>query len=165
MSKMSAEGLNHYAVVYGLNYRKLKDNIMGHQSTQWKMMEECFRDISNISAGYEWAKGYCRAKFHTTNTSCITEFKTIKKTGLCYNWRTPHSVPLDNSRNSINKFHTENIPQNYSRNNCTEKFCNNKGNNNIFPMGTLSFPASQPIRSGNDMLVGMETIKCFFLGK
>ena len=30
MFKVSAEGTNHYAVVYGLNCRKLKDNIVGH---------------------------------------------------------------------------------------------------------------------------------------
>ena len=47
-------------------------------------------------------------------------------------------------------------------NNYTDKFHNNKSN--MFPMGTLSFQASQPIRSGNDMLVSIDTIKCF-LGK
>ena len=53
MSSISAEGTNHYAVAYGLNSRKLKDSIAGHQSTQWRTMEECFRDIHNISAWYK----------------------------------------------------------------------------------------------------------------
>ena len=30
MSRISAQGLNHYAVVYGLNCRNLKDRIVGH---------------------------------------------------------------------------------------------------------------------------------------
>ena len=51
MSRISVEGTNHYAVVYGLKNRKLKDSVVGHQSTQWKMMKKCFRDIHNISTG------------------------------------------------------------------------------------------------------------------
>ena len=43
------------------------------------MTEECFRNIHNICAGYERAKGYCRAKFNTPDASCITEVKTMKK--------------------------------------------------------------------------------------
>ena len=31
----------------------------------------------------------------------------------------------------------------------------------MFPMGTLLFQASQPDRSGKDMLVSIDTIKCF----
>ena len=57
MSRISAEDTNHYAVVYGLNCRKLKDSVAGHKSAQWKTMEKCFRDICNINVGYEWAKG------------------------------------------------------------------------------------------------------------
>ena len=34
MSRISVEDLNHYAMVYGLNCRKLKDIIAGHQSAQ-----------------------------------------------------------------------------------------------------------------------------------
>ena len=45
--------LKHYAVVYGLYSRKLKECVMGHQRTQWKMMEECFGDICHIGARYE----------------------------------------------------------------------------------------------------------------
>ena len=30
MSRISVEHLNHYKVVYGLNYRRLKDNVAGH---------------------------------------------------------------------------------------------------------------------------------------
>ena len=52
MSRISVEGANHYAVVYGLNH-KLKDTMPEHRSVQWKMMEECLRDMSNISVGYK----------------------------------------------------------------------------------------------------------------
>ena len=52
MSRILVVGINHYAVVYGINCMKLKYSIMGHWSTQWKTMEEWFRDIHNISAGY-----------------------------------------------------------------------------------------------------------------
>ena len=34
MPRVLTEGLNHYTVVYVLNYWKLKDNIKGHQSTE-----------------------------------------------------------------------------------------------------------------------------------
>ena len=47
-------------------------------------MEECFRDICNINMGYEWAKGYYRAKFSIPDESGINEIKTVNKTGLCY---------------------------------------------------------------------------------
>ena len=51
MSRISAEGLNHYKVVFGLHCRRLKDSVMGHQSVQWKMMEDFFRDICNMALG------------------------------------------------------------------------------------------------------------------
>ena len=53
MSNILAEDTDYYAVVYGLNCWKLKDSITGQQSMQWRMTEECFRDIYNISTGYE----------------------------------------------------------------------------------------------------------------
>ena len=37
ISKISAEGTNHYQVVYGLNCRKLKDSMAGYRSAQWKI--------------------------------------------------------------------------------------------------------------------------------
>ena len=46
-------------------------------------MEDCFRDICNVGARYERAKGYCRAKLNTTETSVITVVKTMKESGLC----------------------------------------------------------------------------------
>ena len=64
MSRILAEGLYHYAVDCGRHYRRLQDSVVGHQSTQWKMMEDYFRDI-NIGAGYERTKGYCRANSTT----------------------------------------------------------------------------------------------------
>ena len=51
MSRILAKGFNHYAVVYDLTCRMLKDNIMGHLSAPWKMMEECFIGICNIGGG------------------------------------------------------------------------------------------------------------------
>ena len=40
ISRILVEGLNHYAMGHGLNCRKLQDSVVGHQSVQWKMMEE-----------------------------------------------------------------------------------------------------------------------------
>ena len=48
MFKISVEGTNHYTIVYYLNCRKPEDSTTGHRSMQWKMMEQCFRDICNI---------------------------------------------------------------------------------------------------------------------
>ena len=45
-------------MVYGLNCRRLKESIVGHQSVQWKTMEDCSRNICNIGAWYDRAKGY-----------------------------------------------------------------------------------------------------------
>ena len=53
MPRISAEDTNHNAVVYGLNCRKLKDSMARHGSAQWKKVEECFRDMHNISVGYK----------------------------------------------------------------------------------------------------------------
>ena len=83
MSSILVEGTNHYAVFNGLNCRKLEDSISEHQSVQWRMMEECLRDIPNINAGYEKTNHYYRAKFNTPDTSRTVEIKTMQKTGLC----------------------------------------------------------------------------------
>ena len=53
MSGISVEGTNHYAVVNGLNCRKLKDSVAEYRSVWWKRMEECFRDMHNIIVGYK----------------------------------------------------------------------------------------------------------------
>ena len=39
-------------------------------------MEDCFRGVCNIGAGYEKAKCYCKAKYNTLEASAITEVKT-----------------------------------------------------------------------------------------
>ena len=39
ISSISVEGINHYALVYGLNCRKLKDGVVGHWSIQWRTMK------------------------------------------------------------------------------------------------------------------------------
>ena len=87
MSRISAEGTNHYAVVYCLNCRKLKDSVTRHRTAQWKMMEECFRDINNIDMWYKRTKGYFRAEFSIPDASGINEIKTVKKRGPCYKCR------------------------------------------------------------------------------
>ena len=38
-------------------------------------MEDCFKDIHNIGAGYTKATGYCRAKYNSPETSVTTEVK------------------------------------------------------------------------------------------
>ena len=110
MSSISAMGTNHYAVVYGLNCRKLKDSISGHWSVQWMTMEECFRDICNIGAGYERVKGYCRADFNTPEASTITEVKTLREPGMLYKWRGPHfqNNCMNHKSNNNNKFQNKN---------------------------------------------------------
>ena len=103
MSRISVKGTKHYAVVYGLNCRKLKNSVAGHRSAQWKMIEECFRDICNISVGYEQAKGYCRAKFSIPDVSGIHEITGVKKIGPCYRCRRPH-LQHEYESNGYNKF-------------------------------------------------------------
>ena len=78
MSRISVEGTNYYAVVCGLNHKQLKNSVAGQKSAQWKMMEECFRDIHNISLGYEQAKSQCRAKFSMPYVSGVNEIKAEK---------------------------------------------------------------------------------------
>ena len=82
MSHILAQGLNHYTVVYGLNCRMLKDSVVGHQSVQWKTIEDCFRDFHFIGAGCKGAKGYCRTDINTPEASTITEVKSTKEPGL-----------------------------------------------------------------------------------
>ena len=114
------------AQVSSLNCRKLKDSIMGHQSTQWKMMEECFMHIHNIGAGYEGAMGYCIPKFNTPDISCITDVKTMRKTGPGYRCRVPH-FQCNCTNSSSNKFKTKTpTKQKYKGNNFTDKFHDNK---------------------------------------
>ena len=99
-------------------------------------MEECFRDIHNAGAGYEGAKGSCRGKFNTQDTSCIAEIKTMRKTSSCYKYKGPHFMH-NSSNNSSNKFQAKTLTQQtYKRKNYTEKFHNNKSHN-MFPMGNL----------------------------
>ena len=56
ISRISVEDFNHYAVVYGLYCRKLKDSVMQQHSVQWKVMEDGLKDICNIGAGYKRVK-------------------------------------------------------------------------------------------------------------
>ena len=136
MSRISGDGLNHYTVVYGLNYRRLKDSVVGHHSTQWKMMEDCSRDICNIDAEYERAKGYYRAKLNTQEASMITEVKTTKQPGPCYKFRGPHSQNnCTNHKNDKNNFQNKTTMwQNYKGSNYIQKSYGNSNNSNMFTL-------------------------------
>ena len=94
ISKVLVEGTNHFAVVYGLNCRKHKDSVVGHRSTQWKMVEECFRDIHNIAMGYEWPKGYCRTEFSFPHVPGINEIKAVK--------RPAHAMSAEDPTSNVN---------------------------------------------------------------
>ena len=68
---------------------------------------------------------------------------------------------LPDCTNINNKLQTKtSTQQTHKNNNYTDKFHNNK-NNHMFLTGTHSFQASQPVRSGQDMLVSIDTVKCF----
>ena len=151
-----------YAVVYCLNCRKLKDSLR-HRSAQWKIILECFRDICNIGVGYEWAKGYYRAKIRMSDASGINEIKAVKKTGLCYKCGGSH-LQCECTSNGNKKFWNKPATQQLHKCNCTNKFDNNKTSKNMFPTGTLLCQASHPITSGKDMSASIDIIK-HFLGK
>ena len=89
-SQILAEGLNHYTAMYGLNSRKLKDSAVGHWSTQWRSMEDCFRNICAFAVGYKTAKDYGRAEFHAQKVSTINEVKSKKDPGPCFRCGGPH---------------------------------------------------------------------------
>ena len=133
MPRVSAEGTIHYAVVYGLNCRKLKDSMAGHRHALWKMMEECFRDICNIDVGYQEAKDYYRAKFGMLDASDINEVKAVEKTGLHYKCRGPH-LQHECKNNGNNKFQNKPATQQMQKCIYTDKFHNNKRSNHMFPM-------------------------------
>ena len=53
------------------------------------------------------------------------------------------------------------MEKNYKGNSYTGNFSTIKATT-MFPMGILLFQVSQPIRSGNDMLIRFDTINCFW---
>ena len=122
--RFSAEVPNHYAVVYGLNCKKLKDSMAGHWSAQWKMREEYFRDICNISMGSEWAKAYCRAKFSIPDRSVFNKIKAMKKTGQCYKCGRPH-LQHECTSNGNNKFPNTTTTQKNAKTQLSNKFGSN----------------------------------------
>ena len=126
-------------------------------------MEECFRDIQNFDVRYEKAKGCCRTEFNMPEASLITEMKPIKKPGPCYKCGGLHFQAncINQMANINNKFQNRTLTQQTYQGNITYKFCNNKDNSNMFPVGTLSFQAPQQVQSSDDMLVSICTIKCF----
>ena len=90
MSKITAEGLNHYTMVYGLNSRKLRKSVVGHHSVLWRSIEDCFREFHAFDVGYERAKGYGRAELDTKKASTINEVKSKKDAGPCLKCSGPH---------------------------------------------------------------------------
>ena len=94
------------------------------------------------------------------DASDINEIKVVKKTGPCYKCIRPH-FQCECKHNGNNKF--QNKPTIQQRQKCiyTDKFHNNNTSNHMFPVGTLSFQASQSIRSGKDTSVIFNAIKCF----
>ena len=109
------------------------------------MMEDCFRDIHNIGAGFERAKSYCKVEYNTPEASVINEVKTMRTPGLCYKCRGPHfqSNCTNLRENNSNEFQKHKHIANYNGNNYTNKFWDNKNNSNMFLTGTLSFQESQ----------------------
>ena len=45
MSQISAEDLNNYIVVYGLNFKNVKDKVARHLSAYWNTIKDCFSYI------------------------------------------------------------------------------------------------------------------------
>ena len=132
----------------------------------YNMMEDCFRDIHNISVVYGKANGYCRAEYNISDASAILEVKTMRKPRLlqcggCHFQKNCTNLMESNS----NKFKNKTlIQQNYKRNIYTNKFHDNNNNNNMFSTGTPSFHAFHQAWSSDGMLVRVDTIKCF-IGK
>ena len=126
------------------------------------MKEKCFSDIHNIGAGNEWVKAYCRVKFNNPDATSTAEVKTMWKIGSCYKCRGLHF--LCNCTNNSSKKSLTKTPTTKPQRKQLHKFHNNKSNDKMFPSGTLSFKASQPIRSSNNMLVSIGTIQ-HILGK
>ena len=120
MSRISVEGTNHYAVVYSYNCRKLKDSVAGHWSAQWKNMEECIRNICNISVGHEQTIGYCTAEFIMSDASGVNEIKAVKMTGWCYRCRGQH-LQHECKNNDNEKFENKPATQQMQKCTCTDK--------------------------------------------
>ena len=90
MSPIQA-GLNHYTVEYVLNSIKLKAKVVEHWSVYWKTMEDCFNNMYILGMGYERAKEYSTADFHTTEAPVINEVKSIKELEPCFKCSGPRS--------------------------------------------------------------------------
>ena len=115
MSEILAVGLNCYTMVFGLNSNKLKDKVVGHQIASWKTMEDCFSDIHTFGAGYERAKGYCRADSDTPEALVISEVKSMKEPGPCFTCF--HSISRKHEGHHNNKV------QSYKKINNPNQFC------------------------------------------
>ena len=108
MSQIAPESFSSYTVVYGLNSKKMKDKIVGHQSTYWNSMEDCFSDIHIFGAGYEITKGYFRADFNAPEAPVINKVKSTKEPGPCFKCGGPHfqSRCMKNKGHPSKKFQT-----------------------------------------------------------
>ena len=142
MSLISVKSLKHYNVMYGLNSRKLREGVLGHQSVQWRFIQGCFRDICAFGVDYKRAKGYDRADFNASETSTINEVKSKKDPVSCFKCSGSHfqHTSMKYTNQSNNRFLSK---TNYKEINNLQKFCISRSNNNMFSTGTLSFKVLQ----------------------
>ena len=124
MSEISVEGLNQYTMVYGLNCIRLKDSVAKHWSVWGKKMEDCFKDICDIVAGYERAKGYCRGQSQSQETSTINRGQNHQRTWTVLQMeRTKQNNCRNLKGNNSIKFQNKTPTwQNYEGNNYRHKF-------------------------------------------
>ena len=124
-------------------------------------MEDCFSNIHSFVAGYEKAKGYCRADFDAPEVLVINEAKSTKEPGPCFKCSETHFW----SRCTKDKGYPNNKFQKYKIINNPYKLCQNKYTNGQFPTGAISFQASQQIKAGDDISIECQHNKVFFFGK
>ena len=164
MCPISADDMDHYTVVYGLNSRKLRESVVGHWSVHWGSMEGFFRDIHAFGVGYKRAKGYKRAEFNSLEASIIYEVKSTKHPALCFRCCVPYFKNTCTKYTDQSKKRSQSLSstrQNYKRIDNPQNFHNNGNNNNIFPTGTLSFHISQQIKPDDNISSSINTIKHF----
>ena len=93
---------------------------------------------------------------YQSNQSCKEDKSVLQVRG-------PH-LQYECKHDSNNKFQNKPATEKTQKHSHTDNFHNNKTSNHMFPTGTLSFQASQIVRSGKDVLVSMAAMK-HILGK
>ena len=89
LAQISAEGLNHYTIVYGLNSTKQTKKVVGHQSVYWKTVEDHLSDLCAFDAGYKIANGYSKTNFTAPGAPAVNEV-IFKEPGPCFRCGVPH---------------------------------------------------------------------------